>query len=43
MPRLDTVTLDLAALALSDTPTSRPVALGELPGIHVLTAIRHRH
>lgn len=42
MPRADSPAIDLD-LVLPDAVTGRPVDLGALDGVHVLTAIRHRY
>ncbi|MGH3672652.1 MAG: hypothetical protein ACRDSH_18805 [Pseudonocardiaceae bacterium] len=43
MPRETDRPLPLAELVLPDARTGGPVDLGTLPGMHVLTAIRHRY
>ncbi len=42
MPRRDDRPVDLTGIVLPDARTGDPVDLGSLPGVAVLTAIRHR-
>ena len=43
MPTLTTAPIDLAGLSLPDSRTGAAVELSRLPGVHVLTLIRHRY
>ena len=42
MPRAERVTIPVADLTLDDA-AGRAVRLGDLPGVHVVVPMRHRH
>ncbi len=42
MPTMNTVAVDLRDITLPDARSGDPVTLGELGGVQILTAIRHR-
>lgn len=43
MPRRERVTIPLAGIEVVDAATDAARDLGDLPGVHVMVLMRHRH
>jgi len=43
MPRIEKVSIPLAGLTVTDAQTGAQTDLGQLPGVHILVLMRHRH